>query len=129
MILFFIAQKELYMRTFKASDDKNVKLVQQSRWLKVRCEYVTHRHSLADFADFGGTDDDRYGVLYSFIHKGKKYALGQFFKMSYPVFFYDENDKLSYLCGYDSTDYSNKCLEMEMDDACEYVRLFTEVRE
>ncbi len=117
------------MRTFKARDDKNVTLVPQSRWIKIRRKYVTRKHSLAEYADFAGTEDDGRGLLNYFYFRGKAYAIGQFMSLSYPVFFEDENGNLSFLCGHDCTDYSQNCLMIEMDDCCEAVRLFIEKRE
>ena len=109
------------MKTITTSENRKYERV--SRWIKVRNEYVTKRHSLSDYADFYGVDDDRYGVLSYFVFNGRKYAMGQFLRLSYPEYFNNEDDKTSYLCAYDSTEWY-KPLMMEIDDYGEYIRLF-----
>ena len=114
------------MRTIKTSENRTYKQV--SNWLEVKEQYVTKRHSLSEYADFYGTDNEKEGLLTYFTFKGKKYALGQFLRLSYPEFFENEDGKQSFLCGYDCTDYHNP-LMMEMDDCVDSVRLFQEVSE
>ena len=108
------------MKTIITSENRKYERV--SRWIKVRTEYVTKRHSLADYADFYDTEDKK-GLLNYFVFNGRKYAIGQFLRLSYPEYFNNEDDKTSYLCAYDSEDWYEP-LMIEMDDCCEYIRLF-----
>lgn len=107
------------MKEIKTSENRTYKRV--SRWIKVKNEYVTKRHSLADYADF--EENEKYGLLSYFIHNNRKYAIGQFSRLSHPEFFNNEDDKESFLCGYDNTDYWNP-FHIEMTEDGEYVRLF-----
>lgn len=109
----------------KFTTQEGTTIQRETRWLKIRIEEVTKRHSLWCYADKTGTDDPRYGVLAYFIHNGKKYAVGQFMILSYPMFFEDENGKTNYLSGYDSTEWYHPYL-IEIDDGGEYCRLYTE---
>ena len=86
---------------------------------------MTKRHSLSDYADFYGTDDENIGRLSYFKYKNKLYAIGQFMKISAPEFFENEDGKQSFLCGYDCTNYY-KPLMCELSDSADYIRLFEE---
>ena len=66
-------------------DDHGRKYERVSRWIKVCYDYVTKRHSLADYADFYDSEDGK-GLLNWFQYNGKKYAVGQFLKLNYPYF-------------------------------------------
>ena len=90
-----------------------------SRWIRVDCKPVTARHSLYDYADSG--------TLLYFRHGGRVYALGQFFRLTYPEFYDDENGKTGYLSGYDATQWYNPLL-IEICPNGEYIRLFQEVK-
>ena len=114
------------LKTITTSENRTYKQV--SNWLDIKYVYVTKRHSLSDYADFYGTDNEKEGILTYFIFKGKKYALGQFMKLSHPEFFENEDGKKSFLCGYDCTDCYNP-LMIEMDDCADSVRLFQIVSE
>lgn len=114
------------MKTIKTSENRTYKRV--SNWIEIKYTYVTKRHSLSDYADFYGTDNEKEGLLTYFTFKGKKYALGQFMRLSHPEFFEDENGKQSFLCGYDCTDY-HRSLMIEMDDCASSVRLFQIISE
>lgn len=103
-------------------------LIRKSRWISIHCKYVTRRHSLAEYADFAGSDDPEIGLLHYFMYQNKAYAIGQFMRLSYPIFFENEEGKTSYISGYDCTQYYHPLL-IEMDDCCERVRLFDEERE
>lgn len=105
------------------TDDKR-KIVRKSRWIQIHHDYVTKRHSLFDYAD-DYENPGVEGVLAWFRHKDRKYALGQFMKLTHPMFFEDENGKTNYLCGYDCTQYYKPYL-IEIDDCGEAVRLYTE---
>jgi hypothetical protein len=111
-------------KQFQTKDNTTIQRV--SRWIKLRRVTVTKRHSLAEYADFAGTDNPNEGTLTYFIHNGKKYAYGQFSRLSYPTFFEDEDGKTSYLSGYDNTEWYKPYL-IEVDECCEYVRLYLEI--
>ena len=108
-------------------DDNGRKYERVSRWIKVYYDYITKRHSLADYADFYDSEDGK-GLLNWFQYNGKKYAVGQFLKLAYPYFYKNEDGKISFLCGYDCENYYNPLL-IEIDDDGESVRLYREVTE
>ena len=110
------------LKEIKTSENRTCKRV--SNWLEIKYAYVTKRHSLSDYADFCGTDNENEGFLTYFTFKGKKYAMGQFSRLSYPEFFTNEDGKQSFLCGY-CTNYSNP-LMCELSDSADYIRLFEE---
>ena len=109
------------LKTITTTENRTYKKV--SNWIEVKYQYVTKRHSLSDYADFCGTDNENEGLLTYFTFKGKKYAMGQFIRLSYPEFFENEDGKQSFLCGYDCTCYY-KPLMMELSDYGDSVRLF-----
>ena len=106
------------MRYITTADGNKYRRV--SRW--IRCDFiqVTARHSLADYADDGSLTFFRYG--------GRRYALGQFMRLTYPEFFTDENGNTGYLSGYDATQWYNPLL-IEIHPDGEYIRLFQGVTE
>jgi len=110
---------------FMSCDGRYV-YTRESRWIQIRYAYVTKRHSLYDYADH--LDDD---CLSYFIHKGRRYAMGQFVRFGYPfkIEGYDRTfrDKKGYhmLSGYDATDCYKPFL-IEVSDDGEYVRLYSE---
>ena len=108
------------MKRIKAKDGRTYR--RASRWIRIHLDYVTKRHSLFDYAD--GTD----GLLTWFRHGGRQYALGQFERLSYPIFFETEDGKESFLSGYDSTQWYKPYL-IEIDDGGEYCRLYEEIQE
>lgn len=112
------------MQKFKTRD--NTIITRESRWLQIHSDYVTKRHSLFDYAD-DYENPGKEGLLHWFKFRGRKYALGQFMKLSYPIFFEDETEKTNYLSGYDCTNYYNPYL-IEIHDSGEAVRLYTEER-
>lgn len=112
------------MRKFKTKD--GTILIRQSRWIQIHYDYVTKRHSLFDYSD-DYENPGKEGLLTWFKHKGKKYAVGQFMRLTAPIFFEDENGKDNYVCGYDSTTYFNPYL-IEIHESGEAVRLYTEER-
>lgn len=109
-------------RQFRSSDGHIYQ--RESRWLKIKHKLITKRHSLWDYADTYGIDNENEGILSYFIKDKKQYALGQFAKLSYPIFFEEENGKKSFLSGYDYTLWYNPYL-IEINDTCEAVRLYT----
>lgn len=114
------------MKTIKTSENRTYRRV--SNWIDVKYAYVTKRHSLADYADFNATENEKEGLLTYFTFKERKYALGQFMRLSYPEFFENEDGKQSFLCGYDCTD-CYKPLMLEMTDCGDSVRLFQIISE
>ena len=114
------------MKTIKTSENRICQRV--SNWIEIKYAYVTKRHSLSDYADFYGTDNEKEGLLAYFTFKGKKYALGQFMRLLSPEFFEDENEKQSFLYGYDYTDYYRP-LMIEMSDCGDSIRLFQIISE
>lgn len=107
------------------TDGKQIKRV--SRWIKIHfSEIVTEKHSLYYYAD--KYENNNY-VDY-FIFNGKKWALSQFMRFGYPMtanyIQWYEKDKLHYMSGFDSENYYNPLL-IEMDECCEYVRVYEEV--
>lgn len=108
-------------------DDNGRKYERVSRWIKTYYDCITKRHSLASYADFDGTDSKK-GLLNWFWFHGKKYAAGQFLRLSHPYFYKNEDGKTSYLCGYDCENYYNPLL-LEIDDDGEHVRLYRYIEE
>ena len=109
------------------SDGYNIKIRRVSRWIQLEAKYITKRHQLWDYAE---TEDPegKKGYVICFKHSNKLYALGQFMRLAYPMFFEDENGKTSFLSGYDATEYYYPYL-IEIADSGEYVRLYEELRE
>lgn len=109
------------MNTFKTQDKTTVKRV--SRWIRIQYSYnVTRRHSLFDYVDTYDGDN----TLAWFRHNSRKYAIGQFEMLAYPIFFDDEYGKLAYLSGYDATQwYKPYLIEIHPDGEC--IRLYEEV--
>jgi hypothetical protein len=100
------------------------KIKRVSRWIKIRADYnITNRHSLYEYCD---KYNDNY--IDYFIYKGEKYALSQFTRLNYPIMWEDEEGKLNFLSGYDSTNYYNPLL-IEIEEGGEAIRLYEEVRE
>ena len=104
-------------KAFRAQDGRLYRPV--SRWIRLRSEYITPRHSLWDYAEHNE------GVLYYFEFRGRKYALGQFMSFSYPILYEDKDGKLGIIGGYDCTEaYFPLLLEIHPDG--EAVKLFIE---
>lgn len=96
-----------------------------SRWIKIRYADVTKRSVVWDYADHYFASDKVCTVSY-FIHKGKKYAIGQFMRLLYPIFYEDKEGKTGVIGGYDGTSYYNPYY-IEIHPDGEYVRLWKEV--
>ena len=87
-----------------------------SRWIKVQNgEVKNKKHSLYDYKE----DDN--SITY-FTHSGKRYAISQFMRLSYPIMIEEEG----IIGGYD-IECSYKPYLLEISDCCEYVRLWEEV--
>lgn len=98
-----------------------------SRWIKLEYRFVTCRHRLYDYADV--TERENGGAwLCMFRHGGRVYALKQFARMGFPIFYEDANGKMQYLCGYDTEQCYNLLL-CEIEDGGEYIRLYREIIE
>lgn len=104
-------------KIFTTQDGKKIERV--SRWIEIKYKEVTTRHSLYDYSDDGN--------LCYFTYKGRQYALGQFEKLVFPIFF-EENGKTQYLCGNDCTEWY-KPLLVEINDCCDGVRLYRNYEE
>ena len=102
------------------------KIERKSRWIHVDYLYITKKHSLWDYVDKYDIEEDGKACLICFRHGGRLYALDQFMRLSYPIFFEDETGKEAFLSGYDCTDYYNPYL-IEIEDGGEYIRLYQEV--
>lgn len=89
-----------------------------SRWIHLEYMHVTPKHRLYEYAYDGD--------LICFRHNGRLYALGQFERLTTPDFYEDENGKLQYISGYDSTEWYNPYL-CEINDYGEYIRLYQEI--
>ena len=119
-------------KEFKTHDNRS--LYRVSRWIKIQYAYnVTPRHSLYYYV----TDENGYrdgqnnfspenGTFLDFFKwRGRKYAIEQFLRLDYPIFFEDTDGKTHYLSGYDSEDYYNPIL-IEVDEYGENVRIYVE---
>lgn len=78
-----------------------------SRWIKVNFELVTPRHSLYNYGDGSGLDTEETAKnlreVISFRHGGRKYALNQFERLSYPIMLEDADGIQAIIGGVDST--------------------------
>lgn len=115
-------------KTFKTTTtDRTIARI--SRFIRIRSECVTNRHSLFDYCD-GDSEYDGKRTLDYFVFKGKKYALNQFLRLGSPFipekYQFIENDKMQFLSGVDSENYYNPLL-IELDECGEYVRVYEEV--
>ena len=106
-------------KTFGGSVDYswNYSYKRVSRWIKIQYDMVTSRHSLWDYAE------NNEGILTHFRHGGRDYAIGQFMRLSPPIFLEDN----SIICGYDATEWYRPYL-IEIDEYGEYVRLYEEIQ-
>ena len=117
--------------------------IRRSRWILVRHnDHPNRRNSLWDYVTDGNGNrscsprfDPSSGLyLDYFVWNGRKWAIEQFYSASgtmgflAPMMFENEDGKLSYIAGYDSENYWNPIL-IELDDGCEYVRVYEEGRE
>lgn len=120
------------MKTIITSDGKEIKRL--SRWIRINHNYnVNKRNSLYYYA----TDENGYRegqtnynpknglYLDYFRFGGRNYAIEQFLRIDYPIFFENENGKTSYISGYDSENYYNPIM-IEVDDCGEYVRVYSD---
>lgn len=89
-----------------------------SRWTKLEYMPVAKRNTLYDYADKSGEKP----ILCFFRHSGKKYALGQFMNLVYPITL--ENGTI--ISAFDCTQfYKPYLLEVHTDG--EMIRLWEEV--
>ena len=87
-----------------------------SRWIKIQNGEVKNKnHSLYDYKE----DDN--SITY-FTHSGKRYAISQFMRLSYPIMIEEEG----IIGGYD-IECSYKPYLLEISDCGEYARLWEEV--
>ena len=101
-------------KTFIGNDNR--KYQKSSRWIKIHDRIIkSKKHSLYGYKGEGDS------IAY-FTHRGKKYAISQFIKLSYPIMIEEEG----IIGGYD-IECSYKPYLLEISDCCEYVRLWEEV--
>ena len=87
-----------------------------SRWIKVQNGEVKNKnHSLYDYKE----DDN--SITY-FTHSGIKYAISQFMMLKFPIII----ENVAIIGGYD-IECSYKPYLLEIEEGCEYVRLWEEV--
>ena len=107
-----------------------------SRWIKIQRAYnVNKRNSLWYYVTDGngyregqsGFDPSTGLYLDYFRWNGRTWAVEQFMRLVYPIFWEDKEGKLNWLSGYDSENYYNPIL-IEFDEYCEYVRVYEEGR-
>ena len=113
------------------------KIQSVSRWIKIRHNYSPcKRNPLWYYVMDGngyreGQDkfDKNTGLFLDyFVWNGRKWALEQFLRPSYPEMWEDKDGKLHWLSGYDCENYFNP-IQIELDDGCEYVKVYEGVRE
>ena len=110
-------------------------IYRKSRWIKIQHNYNPNRHnSLWYYVTDGngyvenqtGYNPDENGLyLDYFRYNGRNYAINQFMRLTYPIFYEDKEGKWQYLSGYDGENYYNPIL-IELDECCEYVRVYEE---
>lgn len=109
--------------------NNGMKYTPASRWIRVKFEIVTPRSSLYEYGDGSGLEE--YGgrkdlkEIITFRHGGKKYALGQFERISYPIILEDSDGIQAILGGVDSMQWYNPYL-IEIHPDGEYIRLWNE---
>ena len=64
---------------------------------------------------------------YWFKHYGKRYKLDQFLRLSYPMFYEDNEGKTGIIGGYDGEQWYNPYL-LEVHPDGEYIRLWEELK-
>ena len=108
-----------------------------SRWIAIKHNYSPNRgnslwYYVMDGSGYreGNPNFNPHDGLYLdyFRWNGRNWAIEQFYRMDYPEFWEDEDGKLNWLSGYDSENYYNPIL-IEIDEYCENVRVYEEVRE
>ena len=124
------------MSLIKTTDGKTLKRV--SRWIHIQTNRKPNkRNALWDYARDGHGNgpwsekfDKDSAVIDFFFWNGQTWAIEQFYSLSgmfgSPMFFENEDGKMSYISGYDSENYFNPIL-IEMSDSCEWVRVYVEV--
>ena len=101
-------------KTFVGDDGRSYQ--KGSRWIKIQDREVKNKkHSLYDYKE----DDN--SITY-FTHSGKRYAISQFMRLSYPIMIEEEG----IIGGYD-IECSYKPYLLEISDCGEYARLWEEV--
>lgn len=113
--------------SYGVSDNYNIKIKRVSNWIRINYIYVTEKHSLYCYADTYD-QDGRKSCLVCFRHNNRLYALSQFMRLSYPMFFIDTDGNNSFVSGYDCTDYYRHLL-IEISENGDYIRLYEELQE
>lgn len=114
------------------SKDENYILEAVSGWLPIRYKQITQQHHLFDLAEDETETVTKNGkkklrILYYFVFGHKEFSINQVMNFTYPLFFENEDEKLSYLYGtLPVDDKSGYGVELHPDG--EAVRLFIERR-
>lgn len=98
-----------------------------SRWITIKEELITEKHSLWCYADKDTTFNERYAYCSIFRWNGRQYAVNQFIsRFSMYGFDLECKEYPPYITGYDGERYYNN-LYCELDDYGEKIRLYVEV--
>lgn len=120
------------MKVLKTQDNREIKRV--SRWIEIKHNYSPNkRNSLFYYAtDENGYRDGQNAFnpanglyLDYFKWNGRTWAIEQFMRLDYPIFYNDSNGKLGVISAYDSENYYNPIL-IELDEYGEHVRVYEE---
>ena len=103
---------------------KNLKRV--SRWITIRNEPITKRHSLWYYAEKDPAFSDECAYCSMFRWNGRMYAVNQFLSR-YGLYGFDQKceEYPAFICGYDAENYYHPLL-CEIDDCGERIRLYVE---
>ena len=120
------------MKVIKTQDNREIKRV--SRWIEIKHNYSPNkRNSLFYYAtDENGYRDGQNAFnpanglyLDYFKWNGRTWAIEQFMRLNYPIFYNDSDGKLGVIGAYDSENYYNPIL-IELDEYGEHVRIYEE---
>lgn len=121
------------MKTKIITKDGNT-IFRVSRWIKRQTNYnPSKRNSLWYYVTDGNgyregqtNFDPETGLYLDFFRwNGRTWAIEQFYRLDYPIFYEDKEGKYQYLSGYDSENYYNPIL-IEIDETGEYIRVYEE---
>lgn len=111
------------------TEDGNYILEAISGWLPIKYKQITNQHRLFDLAD---TPIEAYGKkkcrqLRYFTWGHVDYSMNQVMQLTYPEFFINEDEKLSFISGVVGIS-NNMGFSVEISDDSSAVRLFRERR-
>lgn len=139
---FFIFRMNFFWKVVSRTDGKceysntkqimedvkmNANIIKVSRWIKIKDELVTSRHSLYEYgySDESPESSKRRWVS-CFRHGGRLWALDEFLRVSWPIYTDAKTGEDVIISGYDGGNYYNPYL-LEISDGGEYVRLWEEL--